>query len=47
MVERTPNQIPDWAKRERTNDLVWIQDNLHIFLPAASAGFEQMDAVPS
>lgn len=33
-------QIPDWAKRERTGDLSWIQENLHVFWPAAQLGHE-------
>ncbi len=33
-------QIPDWAIRERTRDFSWIQENLHVFLPAAQQGFQ-------
>jgi len=32
-------QIPDWAKRERAGDLLWIQENLHILWPAAQQGY--------
>ncbi len=33
-------RIPDWAHRERARDLSWIQENLHIFWPAARRGFQ-------
>jgi hypothetical protein len=42
MPERVPKQIPDWAKRERASDLAWLAENLHVFFPAARAGFEQV-----
>lgn len=42
MDERRPNSIPDWAQRERANDLFWIQENLHLFFPAAQQGFEEV-----
>ncbi len=38
--ERSP-QFPEWAERERAGDLRWIQENLHIFFPAARQAFEQ------
>jgi hypothetical protein len=42
MPEREPRKIPEWAKRERASDLAWIAENLHVFFPAARAGFEQV-----
>lgn len=41
MSERRPDRIPEWAQRERTRDLLWLQENLHIFFPAACLGFEE------
>ncbi len=32
--------IPDWAKRERGRDLAWIQENLHVFWPAAQQAYK-------
>lgn len=32
--------IPDWAVRERQQDLAWIGENTHIMLPAAKLAFE-------
>lgn len=34
-------RIPPWAERERGRDLAWIQENWHIFWPAAAKGFEE------
>jgi hypothetical protein len=31
--------MPDWALRERASDVTWIQDNLHVFVPAAHQGY--------
>jgi hypothetical protein len=31
--------IPEWAKKERASDMAWIQENLHVFVPAAQQGF--------
>jgi len=39
ITERDPRQLPDWAQRERERDFQWIGENLHIFVPAARAGF--------
>ena len=33
--------MPEWARRERQNDLLWIQDNLHVFWPVATTGFAE------
>ncbi len=33
--------IPDWAKRERAQDIEWIRENLHIFWPAATDAYAQ------
>lgn len=35
-------RIPEWAKRERQSDLRWIRENLHVFIPAAKEGYEQV-----
>ena len=34
--------LPDWARRERQSDLDWIKENLHVFVPAAEAAFEEL-----
>ena len=33
--------IPDWARRERLSDLMWLGDNLHVFWPAAQQQYEE------
>ncbi len=33
--------IPPWAEQERSSDLAWIGENLHVFWPAAQEGFNQ------
>lgn len=42
MPTERPNAIPDWAKRERASDLTWIQENLHVFFPAAQSEFGKL-----
>jgi hypothetical protein len=32
--------IPEWAVKERSHDLSWIGENLHVFWPAALQGFQ-------
>lgn len=34
-------EIPDWARRERLSDLVWIGENLHVFWPAAQQQYQE------
>jgi hypothetical protein len=34
------DDIPDWAVREREQDLTWIRENMHVLLPAAKRAFE-------
>jgi hypothetical protein len=34
------NRIPAWAEQERSGDLHWIGENLHIFWPVAQTGVE-------
>ena len=36
-------RITDWAVQERCTDLAWIGENLHAFLPAAAAAYEDVD----
>ena len=36
-VERP--SIPDWAERERTGDMSWIAENMHVLWPAAQRSF--------
>ena len=44
MPEREQKRhIPPWAERERLADMVWITENLHVFWPAAQAGFAEAD----
>jgi hypothetical protein len=40
MSPERQGQIPEWARRERASDLAWIQENLHVLLPAAQQGFQ-------
>ncbi len=35
----SPRGIPEWAARERQQDLQWLNENLHVLWPAASRGF--------
>ena len=37
--ERRP-EVPRWAKRERTEDLAWIGENLQGFWEVARSGYE-------
>lgn len=32
-------KIPEWAKKERLSDQLWIQDNFHVLWPAAKTAF--------
>ena len=41
MPEPGKKHIPQWAQKERSSDLRWIQENLHALWPAASAGYER------
>ena len=38
--EQQPH-IPEWAQRERIDDLAWIGQNLHIFWPVAHDAFDE------
>jgi len=42
MAEQQERGFPDWVERERAGDLAWIQENLHIFWPAAQMGYETL-----
>ncbi len=42
MPEHEPKPIPNWAAQERTRDLEWIGENLHLFWPAAEQGYKQV-----
>ena len=33
--------FPDWARAERSSDLTWLSENLHVLLPAAQKGFQE------
>jgi len=35
-------KIPDWALRERENDLRWISENYQIFWPVATSAFDEI-----
>lgn len=37
---RRRRHIPEWARRERASDMAWIRENLHVFVPAATLGFD-------
>jgi hypothetical protein len=41
MTERERRRFPAWAERERTGDLAWIKENLHVFWPVAQQGYEE------
>jgi hypothetical protein len=41
MGREEAKSIPPWAARERGRDIAWIQENWHIFWPAAANGFEE------
>ena len=41
MTEREPIAIPEWARRERTSDMAWLGENVHILWPAAQKGFQE------
>jgi hypothetical protein len=32
--------LPDWARRERMGDMLWIQDNLELFFAATALFYE-------
>jgi len=34
-------RIPNWAAQERGRDLTWIEENLHIFWPAAQSNYQE------
>ena len=36
-VERP--SLPDWAERERTGDMRWIAENMHVLWPAAQTSY--------
>jgi hypothetical protein len=38
-VERP--SLPDWAERERTGDLGWLTENLHVLWPAAQTSYAE------
>ena len=40
MIERQRGRFSTWAERDRTGDLAWIQENLHVFWPVAHQGYE-------
>ena len=40
MPERERQPIPQWAERERTDDLAWIGENLQGYWKAARSGYE-------
>ena len=41
MTEREGRRLPAWAERERTGDLAWIKETLHVFWPVAQQGYEE------
>ena len=40
MSEQQPKEIPEWARQERTADLAWIEDNVHLLWPIAQQGYQ-------
>jgi len=41
MPEREARWIPSWAESERTSDVAWISENLHVFWPVAQQRYEE------
>lgn len=37
MARKERGPIPNWAERERTGDLLWIAENMHVLWPLAQA----------
>jgi len=42
MAERQEKRFPDWAEQERTGDMGWIRENVHLFWPLAQQGYQQV-----
>jgi hypothetical protein len=40
MGKHPERRFPRWAEKERTSDMAWIRENLHIFRAAARTGYE-------
>src|SRR5712691_9420797 len=34
-------EIPDWARKERGSDWVWIAENMHVLWPGAQKAFRE------
>lgn len=39
MPEKERRPIPGWAERERSSDLQWVVENMHILWPAAQNAY--------
>lgn len=42
MLYKENHPMPEWAQRERNNDLAWISDNLYVFWPAAQQAYKEL-----
>jgi hypothetical protein len=42
MREHYRDRLPAWAERERWGALAWIEENLHVFWPAAQEAREKL-----
>ena len=40
MSEHDRPSLPEWAEQDRDGDLAWIEENVHVFWPAAQEGYE-------
>jgi hypothetical protein len=35
-------RIPEWARKERVEDLAWLQENLHVLWPGAQRSYDKV-----
>jgi len=40
MTQGKEREFPEWAEQERTGDLAWVAENLHVLWPAAQLGYQ-------
>lgn len=41
MLSASKAEIPEWAAREREQDLAWLGENTHVLLSAAKLSYEE------
>jgi hypothetical protein len=42
MSEHDRPSLPEWAEQDRAGDLAWIEENVHVFWPAAQDPLEKV-----